>query len=113
MKTRYGMVIRLKDEKIEEYKKLHEAVWPGVLETISACGIRNYSIFLKRLDDGRHYLFSYFEYAGTDFAAHMKKMGADPLTQKWWELCDPCQEPLENRSEGEWWADMQEVFHCD
>jgi len=113
MSTRYGMVIRLKEDKIEEYKKLHAEVWPGVLEMIARCQIRNYSIFLKQLDDGRHYLFSYFEYAGSDFDADMRKMAADPLTQKWWDVCKPCQEPLETRSEGEWWADMQEVFHCD
>ena len=25
----------------------------------------------------------------------------------------PCQEPLPARKEGEWWAIMEEVFHCD
>jgi L-rhamnose mutarotase len=25
----------------------------------------------------------------------------------------PMQQPLETRSEGEWWADMEEVFHTD
>lgn len=112
MKTRYGMVIRLKEENIEEYQKLHAQVWPGVLEMIAACHIRNYSIFLKQLDDGQHYLFSYFEYTGSNFDADMEKMAADPLTRKWWDVCKPCQEPLDSRSQGEWWADMQEVFHC-
>jgi len=40
-------------------------------------------------------------------------MAADPTTQKWWELCEPCQVPLANRAPGEWWADMEEVFHLD
>ncbi len=66
---RYGMVIGLKPEKLDEYKRLHAAVWPGVLKTIAECNIRNYSIFL--LDT---MLFSYFEYVGTDFAADMAKM---------------------------------------
>jgi L-rhamnose mutarotase len=43
----------------------------------------------------------------------MAKMAADPLTQKWWDVCKPCQAPLSTRKEGEWWADMEEVFHCD
>jgi hypothetical protein len=38
---------------------------------------------------------------------------ADPTTQRWWVVCKPCQEPLSNRAEGEWWAGMEEVFHCD
>ena len=45
---RMGMVLGLKPEKVAEYKRLHAAVWPEVLAMISACNIRNYSIFLKR-----------------------------------------------------------------
>ena len=110
---RYGSVIGLRAEKLDEYVRLHAAVWPDVLKMIRECSIRNYSIYLRRLPDGRHYLFSYFEYYGSDFAADMAKMAADPVTQKWWELCIPCQEPLADRTPGEWWATMEEVFHED
>lgn len=110
---RYGMVLGLKEEKIEQYKKLHAAVWPGVLKTIKDCNIRNYSIYLHEIEPGKHYLFAYFEYTGDDFKADMEKMAADPVTQKWWELCEPCQIPLTNRKQGEWWAGMEEVFHTD
>lgn len=113
MITRHGMVIRLKADKVDEYTALHSAVWPDVLKTLTSCHIRNYSIFLRQLDDGSHYLFSYFEYIGSDFAADMERMAADPVTQKWWNVCKPCQEPLTNRSEGEWWSNMPEVFHHD
>ncbi len=105
---RYGMVIGVKLEKLDEYKRLHAAVWPGVLDMIRKCNIRNYSIYYK---DG--FLFSYFEYVGDDYQADMAQMAADPTTQKWWELCEPCQAPLETRGENEWWARMQEVFHLD
>ena len=105
---RYGMVIRVYPDKIEEYKKLHASVWPDVLMKITQCNIRNYSIYLKD-----NQLFSYFEYIGDDFKADMDKMAADPVTQRWWDVCKPCLEPLETRSEGEWWADMEEVFHHD
>lgn len=105
---RYGMVIGVKLDKLEEYKRLHSAVWPGVLDMIRKCNIRNYSIYYK---DG--FLFSYFEYVGDDYQADMAQMAADPTTQKWWELCEPCQAPLETRGENEWWARMQEVFHLD
>ena len=105
---RYGQVIKVKPDKIDEYKKLHAAVWPEVKKMIADCNIRNYSIYLK---DG--FLFSYYEYVGNDYDMDMKKMAADPITQKWWEVCGPCQEPIENRAEGEWWADMEEVFHQD
>ncbi len=110
---RYGMVIGLHPEKVEEYKRLHAAVWPEVLSMIQRCHIRNYSIYLRQLDDGRHCLFSYFEYDGHDFAADMARMAADPATQKWWSFCKPCQHPLSSRGRDEWWAAMEEVFHCD
>ena len=105
---RYGSVIKVKPEKLAEYKKLHAEPWPDVLKMIRDCNLRNYSIYLK---DG--FLFSYFEYHGEDFEADMKKMADDPTTQKWWALTDPCQEPLETRAPGEWWASMEEVFHTD
>ncbi len=110
---RYGMIIGLRPEKVAEYRKLHAAVWPDVLEKIRECQIRNYSIYLRQLDDGQYCLFSYFEYIGTDFAADMATMAADPATQRWWSFCEPCQRPLANRAPGEWWANMDEVFHAD
>jgi len=105
---RYGSVIKVVPEKLEEYKRLHAAAWPGVLEMIQKCNIRNYSIYYK---DG--YLFGYYEYIGDDYAADMAKMAADPETQRWWSFCEPCQQPLETRAPGEWWAIMEEVFHTD
>jgi L-rhamnose mutarotase len=111
--TRYGDVIRLHPEKVEEYKRLHAAAWPEILAMIRQCNIHNYSIYLRRLDDGQPYLFSYFEYVGDDFAADMAKMAADPVTQKWWDCCKPCMIPLADRRPHEWWANMEEVFHCD
>ena len=32
---RFGWVIGIKEEKIDEYKKLHANVWPEVLQMIS------------------------------------------------------------------------------
>lgn len=107
---RMGFVIGVRPERIEEYRRLHAAVWPEVLATITACNIRNYTIFLR---EPENVMFSTFEYHGEDFAADMAKMAADPVTQRWWEVCGPCQVPLETRAKGEWWAAMEEVFHHD
>jgi L-rhamnose mutarotase len=105
---RYGQIIGVKPEHFEEYKKYHAAVWPDVLKMITACNICNYSIFHKD-----YQLFAYFEYVGTDFAADMAKMAADPTTQKWWSVMEPMQQPVETRKAGEWWANLDEVFHVD
>jgi L-rhamnose mutarotase len=110
MTQRMGMCIGLKTDKVAEYKQLHTAVWPEILARISACNIRNYSIFLR---EPENILFGYWDYVGTDFVADMAAMAADPATKKWWALCMPCQSPLSTRADGEWWASMEEVFHLD
>jgi L-rhamnose mutarotase len=80
---------------------------------IRECNIQNFSIYLTQFPDGQYYLFSYFEYTGDDFQADMAKMAADPTTQAWWKETDPCQLPLANRPEGQWWKPMDEVYHLD
>ena len=107
---RMGMVIGLKPEKVEVYKRLHAAVWPEILANISECNIANYSIYLKQPEN---LLFGYWEYLGTDFAADAARMAADPRTQAWWAVCTPCQDPMASRKDGEWWSMMEEIFHHD
>lgn len=107
---RHGQIIGVGAEAIAEYKALHADVWPQVLEMITACNIRNYSIFLK---EPENVMFAYFEYVGQDFEGDMARMAADPVTQEWWAINKPLQRPLETRATGEWWAEMQEIFHHD
>ena len=104
------MVIGLKPDQIDRYKELHANVWPEILDMISTCNITNYSIFLK---EPENLLFGYWEYRGGDFEADAAKMAADPKMQEWWDVCMPCQVPLDTRKEGEWWAMVEEVFHHD
>lgn len=107
---RMGSILGIKPEAIAEYKRIHADVWPEVLAMIAACNIRNYTIFLK---EPENLLFAYFEYHGTDWAADQAKMAADPKTQEWWSVCMPMQAPVATRKEGEWWAEMENVFHVD
>jgi L-rhamnose mutarotase len=102
---RVGMVIHVKPEKLAEYKRLHADPWPGVLETLRKHHVRNYVIY-QHAD----LLFGHLEYHGSDFAADMAEIAKDPVTQDWWKLTDPCQSPLVTRKDGEWWAEMEEVF---
>ena len=105
---RFGSLIRIKQEEIEKYKKLHSKVWPEVLKMIKECNIRNYSIYYR---DG--WLFRYFEYTGNCFEEDMKKMALDPVSKKWQRMCDHMQIPIINKKDDEWWAFMEEVFHYD
>jgi len=105
---RFGQIIEVKSDKLQDYKYHHSHPWPEIDAMIKKCNIQNYSIYYK---DG--YLFSYYEYIGDDYDADMAKMAADPKTQEWWALVKPFQTPLETRKDGEWWADMEEVYHLD
>jgi L-rhamnose mutarotase len=105
---RFASVIRLRPEKEAEYRALHAAAWPAVLDALRRANIGNYSIFLR---DGL--LFSYLEYYGTDYAADTAAIAADEATQRWWQLTDPCQQPVDTAADGEWWAPLEEVFHLD
>ena len=102
---RYGMVIKVKPEGLEEYKRLHANPWPEVDQILFNKGIRNFSIFEKD-----YILFGYFEFLGDDIAAAFKSMEDYPIYREWLTLCDPLQEPLPTRKTGEWWAYMEQVY---
>ena len=105
---RFGQVIRVRPEAIEEYERLHADPWPGVLAAIAAAHIRNYSIY-------RHgeLLFAYYEYVGSDLEGDLAAMAADPIVQTWWTLTDAMQDPYPERESGSWWLTLPEIFHTD
>jgi L-rhamnose mutarotase len=107
---RFGQLIGLAPEVLEEYRRYHSAVWPEILGAIRAAGIRNYSLFHC---DGK--LFAYFEYDGPDaeFDERMRTLARAPRMREWWDIMDSMQRPVEGRSPGDWWANMEEVFHTD
>ena len=105
---RIGMVLGVLADRIDEYRKLHAAVWPEILELLHRHQIRNYSIFLK--DET---LFAYMEYHGEDFESDIRRLGSYEVMQRWYALCSPCQQPLASRKPGEWWAQMEQVFFMD
>ena len=107
---RMGMVIRLKANKIEDYKRLHASVWPDVLKTIAKANIKNYTIFLR---EPENLLFGYWEYHGDDFEADSVKIASDPKTQEWWKITDALQIRMESSKPNEQWSMMDEVFHTD
>ena len=106
---RFGSVIGLNAEKEKYYRELHADVWPTVLDRIHKSNMRNYSIYTTEIE-GKKYLFSYFEYVGTDLDADMKAIADDPETQRWWKETDPCQFQLPTRKPNANWSEMEMVF---
>lgn len=93
----------LKPEMVEYYRELHANPWPGVLEMIQKCNIRNYSISIRGAE-----LYSYFEYVGKDYEKDMAMMAEDPVTQKWWDETNPC---FLYHEQGVYYDDLEEIFY--
>ncbi len=109
---RFGSVIGLNKKQEAYYRQLHAEVWDTVINRIKASHIRNYSIYITKIE-GKHYLFSYFEYTGTDYESDMKAMADDESIKRWWKETDPCQFQLPSKKEGDQWSLMEMVFFMD
>ena len=47
MAERVCFELRVRPERIDEYRERHRAVWPDMLAALRAAGWRNYSLFLR------------------------------------------------------------------
>lgn len=103
---RVGMVIQLKPEKLEGYKRLHADSNPGVRDLLTKYHIHNFSIFLQQVD-GKWYEFGYYEYTGKDFDGDMARLAKEPRNIEWLKVCDPMQAPLPG---AKGWTEMERVY---
>ncbi len=105
---RVGFILKVREDKIEEYKKAHENVWPEMKEALSRTGWHNYSLFLR--DDGL--LFGYFE-TPKDFETALAGMEKEPINEKWQAAMAPYFEALGGKRADESMVELEEVFHLD
>tara|TARA_B100000965_G_C19520330_1_gene726205 strand:+ start:607 stop:936 length:330 start_codon:yes stop_codon:yes gene_type:complete len=105
---RYGMAVKLKDEKREFYIENHSNVWPEVLEELKKISVKNYSIFLKE-----DFMFGYLEYTGNDFDSDMAKMQKIPIVDKWTKLMIDCFNPFPNNENNDSWVMMDQIFFME
>ncbi|KAL2138491.1 hypothetical protein VTI28DRAFT_6734 [Corynascus sepedonium] len=111
---RFAQIVKLKPEFVNQYKEVHAAVWPEVLLQIKDCNIKDYSIFY---DAESGILFASFKYVGSDYAADMERMRANPKVREWWRMTDGMQESLvpgakdSESGEPSWWKPVEEVFY--
>ena len=102
------LLLRVKQDKLDEYVKHHEAVWPEMLDAITRSGWHNYSLFLR--DDGL--LFGYFETPAT-FEAALDGMSKEEINARWQEFMAPYFEGLDGAHADESMVELREVFHLD
>jgi L-rhamnose mutarotase len=105
---RIGFILKVKKEKISEYKKAHEAVWPEMKKALTRTGWHNYSLFIR--DDGL--LFGYFE-TPIDFDTALAGMEEEPINEKWQAAMSEFFESLDGKRADESMLELEEVFHLD
>ena len=103
---RVGMVVGIKIDQIETYKKLHADSNPGVRDLLAKYHMHNFSIFLQEIE-GKWYEFGYYEYTGSDFDADMAKLDKEPRNIEWLKSCDPMQVALPG---AKGWTVMERVY---
>ena len=104
---RIGMVIKIKPERLEEYLKLHADTNQGVRDLLTKYNMRNFSIFMTKLEDGNYYEFGYYEYRGKDYESDMEALAREPRNIEWLKTCDPMQTPLKGETS---WKMMDKIF---
>lgn len=105
---RVAFVLKVKPEKLDEYREHHRRVWPEMLEALRAAGWHNYSLFLR--PDGL--LFGYVE-TPDGLAAAQAKMAATEVNTRWQEFMAPYFESPGGARADEMFQELEEVFHLD
>ncbi|MCC6177496.1 MAG: L-rhamnose mutarotase [Chloroflexi bacterium] len=108
----YGLTLQLVDdpEKIAEYKRQHQAVWPGVLARLREVGIERMQIFFVGTT-----LFMYVDTTDEfDPVRDFDRVNDDPESKRWNEwMAATFQQRDPHAKPGEWWALMERVFDTD
>jgi L-rhamnose mutarotase len=102
---RVCFLLKVRQERVEEYKEKHRSVWPEMLEALRETGWHNYSLFLR--DDGL--LVGYFE--TPDLRAALDGMAARDVNERWQREMAPFFEDLQGRRPDEGFQQLAEVFH--
>lgn len=105
---RIGFMLKVKRDRIEEYKKIHASVWPDMLDALRRCGWRNYSLFMR--DDGL--LFGYFE-TPHDLETASAAMRSEEVNTRWQTMMAPFFESPDGARADEILIELEEVFHTD
>jgi len=106
--TRVGFLLKVKPEKLAEYKKHHENVWPEMQAALRETGWHNYSLFVR--EDGL--LFGYFETPESLQAAQAGMLEREVNT-RWQQFMAPYFESPNNARPDEMFLELEEVFHLD
>ncbi len=105
---RIAFLLKVRTDRLEEYKAHHRAVWPEMLEALRRTGWHNYSLFMR--DDGL--LVGYFE-TPESLQAAQAGMADEPVNARWQSMMAPYFEALGGLQPDQGMLELEEVFHLD
>jgi L-rhamnose mutarotase len=107
----FGLTLLLQDDpdKIAEYRRFHQAVWPEVTARLRTCGVQNMQIFLR----GRRLFMYLVTDDGFDPKRDFARVNEDPTSARWNALMAELQARAPEADPDEWWAPMDLVFDMD
>jgi len=105
--VRVCFLLKVRENKLEEYKLAHAKVWPEMLDALRSCGWHNYSLFLR--PDGL--LVGYLE--TDDFNQACAAMQTHAVNTRWQKEMSPFFEKLDGNSPDCNLIPLEEVFHLD
>lgn len=105
---RIGFLLKVRQDKIEEYKAYHQHVWPEMRDALRRTGWHNYSLFMR--EDGL--LFGYFE-TPESLEAAVAGMTQEEVNARWQKAMSPYFEELGGQRPDEGMFQLEEVFHLD
>jgi L-rhamnose mutarotase len=104
---RVCFLLKVRKDKLEEYKVRHAGVWPEMQEALRESGWRNYSLFLR--PDGL--LVGYLE--ADNFEECRARMKHQPVNARWQREMAPLFESLNGATADDTLFPLEEVFHLD
>ncbi|HEY7489386.1 MAG TPA: L-rhamnose mutarotase [Streptosporangiaceae bacterium] len=104
---RVCFLLKVRPDRLAEYRERHQAVWPDMLAALHESGWHNYSLFLR--DDGL--LVGYLE--TNDFQAALDGMARTDVNARWQADMAPFFEDLDGRRPDEGMSPLTEIFHLD
>lgn len=105
---RVGFLLKVRADRLEEYKEHHKAVWPEMLDALRRAGWHNYSLFMRH--DGL--LFGYFE-TPESLQTALAGMADKDVNARWQEFMRPYFEALGGDRPDQSMMQLEEVFHLD
>lgn len=105
---RVGFILKVKADRLDEYRERHRAVWPEMQEALQRNGWHNYSLFLR--EDGT--LFGYLE-VEESFSAVQEAMAREEINERWQSYMDGFFEAPAGLHADQAMVQLEEVFHLD